>query len=102
MDEVNLNIPMSREEQLRRDVDDYGESSTNPGHPLNKYIVKAAKKELAGLKVEPVVEVIAKPTFEQYKDMTVKELREIAKKLLVSKYYDLKEDELIKEIMKKH
>lgn len=105
MDEVNLNIPMSEEEQLRRDLVDYGDVPTNPGHPLNKYIVKNAKRELKkypGVKVNKVPNLVNMTTFKQYKAMTVKELKDIAKKLGVHKYYDLKEDDLINEIMKKH
>ncbi|KKK67249.1 hypothetical protein LCGC14_2955980 [marine sediment metagenome] len=92
--------PMSRKEQLERDIEDY---SSNPSY--NKYIVERAKRELSELKgevVEPKVEAKPDLTFEQYKSKTVTELRVIAKKLLVPVYYKLNEDVLIKEIMKRH
>ena len=115
--------PMTVEEQIRRDIIDYGDTPTNRGHPLNKYIVSRAKRELAELelkvetpkeevpvKEESVVEEVkpeenvdsGKLTFEQYKDKTMKELKVIGKALGIPKYYDLKEDYLIKAIMELH
>ena len=114
--------PMTVEEQIRRDIIDYGDTPTNRGHPLNKYIVSRAKKELVELelkvetskkelpvKEEPKEEVKPKDnvdsgklTFEQYKDKNMRELKVIGKDLGIPKYYELKEDYLIKAIIELH
>ncbi len=103
--------PMSNLEQIERDIIDYGGNSTPSGNPLNKYIFARAKRELAELKSDniDVVEKEVKKevkksklTFDEYKDKNMKELKLIAKKLKIPKYYDLKERKLINEIMKIH
>tara|TARA_Y100000310_G_scaffold37698_1_gene35363 strand:+ start:930 stop:1229 length:300 start_codon:yes stop_codon:yes gene_type:complete len=43
-----------------------------------------------------------KPSFQDYKDKNMDELKRIAKGFGVKSYYNLKEDELIKKIMEVH
>ncbi len=63
----------------------------------NKYIFKKINWAIKLLKSK--LKEPEKLTFAQYKDMTVIELKEIAKGLSIPKYYNLKEDALIGAIM---
>lgn len=98
---------MTVEEQLERDILDYGPVATRPGRHLNKYIYDRAVTELAKLRapkqsVKKTRVVKAKPTFQEYKDKTLSQLRVIGKALSIPKYYNMNEDKLITEIMKRH
>ena len=64
---------------------------------LNKYIVKRAKRDLRDLNNSRTTNAY----FSEYKSKNMEELNSIAKKLGVPQYYDLKEENLIKEIMKR-
>ncbi len=66
----------------------------------NKYIFKKLNWAIKLLKHE--LNEPKKLTFVQYKEMTMIELKEIAKELKIPKYYNLKEDALIVAIMKEH
>ena len=73
----------------------------------NRIIVKRAREELMRLghfkkdKSKAVKKEDSTKGYHFYKKKTVTELKKLAKKLDVPKYYSLKEDDLIKAIMKK-
>ena len=72
----------------------------------NKYLFQLANDKLkrgdySDNKPTKTLESKVSKEFKDYKNMTVIELKKIAKKLGISKYYNLKEDELIKEIRKR-
>lgn len=92
------NKPVGDEEQIIQDIEQWG---GNP--PLNIYLLKRAKKELAELNVRSLVvepKKKVKPTANDLKAKPMYMLKSMAKGLGLKGYTKFKEDELIKLIMK--
>ena len=77
---------------------EYLEEQVRAWDGVNKYLADDARGLLKdGIYDKPKD---SKKDYNYYKRKTVKELRVIAKKLEVHNYYKLREDEIIKQIMK--